>query len=237
MAAVWTNISDAVFQHAKSRPRDVAVIEGPTSLTFGRFAELVAKATVFLKQQKIKSGDRVGIRMTNSADHLILSLALLRIGAVKFELSPNHPPKDLDEITRKFSLATLLVEPPMKIYRNARTIIIDTAWRASIESLNGDIRHADKSGEPWYADLSGRASGSRAVAVRHAQTIARYHELVAGYGATGIISAKEPATFLMFGGMYFTGLHAMLLAQMMSGATIVMLPEFLRFYDIVRNFR
>ena len=77
MSAAWTNITDAIFDHAKAKPAAVAVVEGPTALTFRAFADLIARATAWLAQQKVKSGDRVGIRMTNSADHLILSLALL----------------------------------------------------------------------------------------------------------------------------------------------------------------
>jgi acyl-CoA synthetase (AMP-forming)/AMP-acid ligase II len=237
MPAAWSNITDAIFEHARARPAAVALVEGPTALTFGAFAELIGKATVWLTQQKVKSGDRVGVRMTNSADHLILSMALLRLGAVKFELSANHTPKQLEAITRKFALGTLFVEPPMKVYRGARTVIVDTVWRKTVEACEGDVRHDDARGNPWYVNLTSGSTGeSKGVVVSHAQMISRYREYVAGYANTGIISDRDPATVLMIGSLAFAGFHAFLMYQVMSGAKVVMLPEFARFYDIVRNF-
>lgn len=237
MAAAWTNITDAIFDHAKARPTAVAVVEGPTALTFRAFADLISKTTAWLAQQKIKSGDRVGVRMTNSADHLILSLALLRMGAAKFELSPNHTPKQIEAITRKFSLTTLFVEPPMKTYRGARAIIVDITWRAAVEACDGDVRHDDKTGSPWFAVLTSGSTGvSKAVVTHHSQVLKRYNELLAGYGNTGIISSKDPGTALMLGSLSFAGFHGFVLYQLIAGAKIVVLPEFARFYDIVRNF-
>jgi acyl-CoA synthetase (AMP-forming)/AMP-acid ligase II len=237
MAAAWTNITDAIFEHAKRRPADIAVVEGPTALTYGEFAALIGKTTAYLKQQKIKSGDRVGVRMTNSADHLLLSLALLRLGAVKFELSPNQSPRQLEAITRKFSLTTLFVEPPMKVYKGARTIVADLNWRAAVEACDGDVRHDDSKGDPAFAVLtSGSTGDSKAALVHHSTVIGRYRVLLAAYGDTGIISDREPATVLMIGSLSFAGFHGFLLYQLLSGAKIVMLPEFARFYDIVRNF-
>ncbi|MEN3973689.1 class I adenylate-forming enzyme family protein [Emcibacter sp. SYSU 3D8] len=237
MASAWTNITDAIFDHARAKPTAVALVEGPTALTFLAFADLIARTSVWLTQQKIKSGDHVGVRMTNSADHLILSLALLRIGAVKFELSPNHTPKQLEAITRKFSFSTLFVEPPMKTYRGARAIPIDINWRAEIQQCDGDVRHDDTSGDPWFANLTSGSTGeSKGVVIHHSQMIARYREYLAGYGNTGILSEKDPPTVLMVGSMSFAGFHAFLLYQILSGAKVVVLPEFSRFYDIVRNF-
>ncbi len=237
MSAAWTNITDAIFDHAKAKPAAVAVVEGPTALTFRAFADLIAWATAWLAQQKVKSGDRVGIRMTNSADHLILSLALLRMGAVKFELSANYTPKQLEAITRKFSLTVLFVEPPMKTYRGARAIVVDIDWRATIEACEGDVRHDDSKGSPWFAVLTSGSTGvSKAVVTHHSQVITRYHELLAGYGNTGIISSKDPGTAIMLGSLAFAGFHGFILYQLLAGAKIVVLPEFARFYDIVRNF-
>ncbi|MGE0668130.1 MAG: class I adenylate-forming enzyme family protein [Sphingomonadales bacterium] len=237
MPAAWTNITDAIFEHARKKPTAVALVEGPTALTWSAFAELVGKAAVWLGQQKVKSGDHVGVRMTNSADHVILSMALLRIGAVKFELLPSHTPKQIEAITRKFSLTTLFVEPPMRVYRGARSIPIDIGWRRLVEACSGDARHDDARGSPWFGVLTSGSTGeSKAAVTHHHQTIARFNEMTAGYGSTGIISTKDPGTMLLVGSIGFAGFHAFLLYQVMAGAKVVVLPEFGRFYDIVRNF-
>ena len=235
MPAAWTNITDPIFEHAVRKPKAVAIVEGSTQLTFGEFAALIAKATVYLKQIGIKSGQRVGVRMTNSADHLILSLALLRIGAAKFELSPASQPAELEAVTRKFNLGTLFLEPPMKLYRGARSVAMDLSWRAGIEALEGDVRHDDAAGEPYFVDLtSGGTEAGKGIVIHHRQIIDRFRHYDAGLSATGIVSAAHPPTFLMMGNLAQAGFHAFMLYQVMSGARTAVVPEFARFYDIVR---
>ncbi|MEN3950467.1 class I adenylate-forming enzyme family protein [Iodidimonas sp. SYSU 1G8] len=234
MTAAWTNVTDAVFHHAATRPDAVALVEGPTWLTFSEFASLIAKATVYLRQQGIKAGDRVGVRMTNSADHIILSLALLRLGAAKFELSPNAEAGELEAITRKFSLATLFIEPPMKLYRGARCLPVDLSWRPSLLALEGDARHDDGI-EPFYVALTSGSSGTpKAIPVSHRQIIGRFVDLASGHAQTGMISLERPGNFMLIGSLAFSDFHNFMLTQLMAGACIVVLPEFGRFYDIVR---
>lgn len=234
MMAAWTNITDAVFHHAGTRPDAIALVEGPTWLTFSELAALIAKATVYLRQQGIKAGARVGVRMTNSADHIILSLALLRLGATKFELSPNAEAGELEAITRKFSLHTLFIEPPMKLYRGARCLPIDLSWRPSLLALDGDARH-DDAVDPFYVALTSGSTGvPKAIPVSHRQIIGRFGDLASAYAHTGMISLERPGNFMLTGSMAFTGCHNFMLTQLMAGACIVVLPEFGRFYDIVR---
>jgi acyl-CoA synthetase (AMP-forming)/AMP-acid ligase II len=236
MTAAWTNITDPIFEHAARKPRAVAVMEGPTQLTFAEFASLIGKCTVYLKQLGIKSGHKVGVRITNSTDHLILSLALLRIGAVKFELSPASAPTELEAITRKFNLETLFLEPPMKLYRGARSVVVDLSWRAGIEALEGDVRHDDKTGEPYFINLTSGSTGpNKGIIVHHRQMIDRFLQYDAALTGTGLISSANPGTFLMMGNLSFAGFHAFMLYQVMSGAPTAVVPEFARFYDIVRH--
>lgn len=233
----WTNVTDPIFHRAARKPKAVAVVEGPAQLTFREFTDLISKCTVYLKQLGIKSGDRVGVRMTSSTDHLILSLALLRIGAAKFELSPMSTPQELEAITRKFGITTLFLEPPMKLYRGARGIAVDLSWRAGLEGLVGDVRHDDAAGEPYYVNLSpGRGGPGKGIVVHHRQTLERLAHYEAALEGTGILSSADPGTYLMFGNMSSAGLHAFMLYQVMSGARTVVLPDFAKFYDIVRHF-
>ncbi|MBI1180643.1 MAG: AMP-binding protein [Alphaproteobacteria bacterium] len=236
MTAAWSNITDAIFEHAAARPDAAAVIEGPHTITFRRFAELIGKCAVHLSQLGVKSGDRVGVRMTNSADHLILSLALLRLGAVKFELGAHTSQADLEAVTRKFSLGTLFLEPPMKLYRGARCVPVDLSWREAVDACEGDQRHDDGTGEPWFCNLTSGSTGTpRAVPVTHQQVVERFRSLGESYADTGIFSGETPATYLQFGSLGFAGFHAFMLYQVMAGATAVPVPDFATFYDIVRH--
>ncbi len=86
MAVPSDNLSDPVFHYAAERPDARALIDGPSVLTYRQLADLVGRASVYLTARGIGVGDRVGVSLTNSIDHVILVLALLRVGATLAEL-------------------------------------------------------------------------------------------------------------------------------------------------------
>jgi acyl-CoA synthetase (AMP-forming)/AMP-acid ligase II len=236
MPVTASNVTDPIFERARKQPDAVAVIEGPHTISAARFAALIAKCTAHLQQVGIRPGDRVGVRMTNSADHLILSMALLRMGAVKFELSAMADPSALETVTRKFGLGTLFLEPPMKLYKGARCIPVDIGWRTLVEACDGDVRCDGTEEEPCFVNLAYDEAGmARAIPVSHGQVIGQLAALEDAYGHTGLFSKKDPGTYLQFGSLAQPDVHTFTLFQLMRGAATAMVPDFAKFYDIVRH--
>ena len=81
----FPNLTDAIFEHAAKRPKMVALEDMTGRLTYRQFADHIGRASVWLRSLGIEPGQPVGVRLANSADHLILSLALMRVGAAKIE--------------------------------------------------------------------------------------------------------------------------------------------------------
>src|SRR5207248_6397402 len=92
MEMAWENLSDPIFEHAKSQPRSPAVFEGFTRLSYVQLAGLVGKASVHLHGLGIKPGEFVGVVAPSTIDHLILAFGLIRIGAVPVDIPMRRPP-------------------------------------------------------------------------------------------------------------------------------------------------
>src|SRR5579864_2570495 len=110
MQADWTNISDPIFFWAREQPDRVAFYEGRGQLTYGELAPLVGKAAVHLHGLGIRAGDRVALRLTNSIDHFILLLGLLRLGATTLEIPYQATAPTAEELAL-VSVRTIFLEP------------------------------------------------------------------------------------------------------------------------------
>src|ERR1700691_2214786 len=107
----WQNITDPIFHWAAKRPDAPAFRQGPETLTYGELAELVGKAAVYLDRIGIRGGERVAIKLTNSIDHFILTLGLLRLGATTMEIAYNTPKPPNPETLARFAVRTIFIGP------------------------------------------------------------------------------------------------------------------------------
>ncbi|MBV9859023.1 MAG: AMP-binding protein, partial [Alphaproteobacteria bacterium] len=112
----WTDISDAVFFHAERRPDAVAVIEGGERVVYGDLAGLVAAATHYVDDLGVTPREVVAVMMPGTIDHLVLTLALIRAGAVPLDLPMPQPGQramlPLDQIGIRRAFVAAGAAPP-----------------------------------------------------------------------------------------------------------------------------
>ena len=194
MIRIWQNLSDAIFHHAAERPGAPALIECDRPLSYADFASLVGKASVHLRDIGVGPGDRVGIALVNSADHLILFYAAMRAGAVPIEISAQTSEAERDALAAKFGISLLFEEPDARAAASRRTIWVDAGWRASIESRTGDFRHDDPGGDPFIVGLTSGSTGlpKGAIALhRHIQL--RYRDALAARAQSTAMASRAAA--------------------------------------------
>ena len=90
--AVMTNAGFRPFHQiilakALAQPEALCVIDDKGQLNYRQFAQRVGQWTSWLVRNNLGKGDRVGLLMTNSADHLALMLALSATGVVHLSLT------------------------------------------------------------------------------------------------------------------------------------------------------
>jgi non-ribosomal peptide synthetase component E (peptide arylation enzyme) len=74
------NVTAAIHMHARLRPRALAVITPRRSLNFAQLDAAIWRAAVHFKSQGLAAGQVVVVDIKDSVKHLIVALALARIG-------------------------------------------------------------------------------------------------------------------------------------------------------------
>ncbi|HWE75046.1 MAG TPA: class I adenylate-forming enzyme family protein [Stellaceae bacterium] len=230
----WENLSDPIFHYAASRGDAVALADGDETLTYAALAPLVAGASVYLRELGIAQGDRIGIALTSSADHVILLLAVLRVGATPIELSIEDTPETLAAIARKYNVR--------KIFTAARTpqppgvarIRVDPGWRGVIAARIGDHRVLASADALEIVSLTTGSTGVPSGVIwthrQHMQHIAL--RLVIYYGQPQ--AGFQPADLLLTGSMHHGWFFIGALMQLSCGGRLVLVPESITAADLVR---
>ena len=231
----WQNITDPIFQWATQRPQAPAIIQPPETLSYGELATLVGKAAVYLDGIGIRQGDRVAINLTNSIDHFILTLALLRLGATTIEMPYNTRTAPRSDALSRFEVRALFIEPVAAPVAGIRTIKIDAGWRGLIAQAEGDCRSGDD-GDRVFAIMltSGTTGEPKGSVIGHRELFRRanaYTELLA---SAGVFAGEAPAKFLLAASIGFGTFFQRTMAHFVLGGAIVILPEFLHVVDLVK---
>ena len=223
MAADWDNLSDVVFDHALRQPDAPALIAGDERVSYGELARLIAGATVYLRQLGVAEGQAVGVFMGGTIDHVVLSLALTRIGAIAFDLPPRLHPED--DAIRRWGLAPVFAAPDARLPRGARPDhIVGVGWRRTIAGLPGDCRSRRDPREVLCVSLSSGSTGLPiAVPSNQREWRARIDSAVQLFHP--IFTLRRPPVFLMLGGMSFSGFFLLMACQLRIGGPVVLLAD------------
>jgi long-chain acyl-CoA synthetase len=231
----WTNISDPIFHWAAERPDQPALHEGHLTLTYGELAPLVGKAAVYLGGLGIGAGDRVAISLTNSIDHFILTLGLLRLGATTMEV-PYHVNAPAAELLADFSIRTIFLEPAVTPPAGVTAIRLDGNWRSLVSRAHGDRRHPGNGEDTFTISLT---SGTTGVPKGSLSPQRRYFERMAAwaepFAESGVFSAERPANFLLTSSLGLSVFFRLAFGHLFFGGAVVILPEFRNVIDLVKS--
>jgi acyl-coenzyme A synthetase/AMP-(fatty) acid ligase len=231
----WQNVTDPIFHWAAKRPHAPAFIQLPETLSYGELASLVGKAAVHLDSIGIRGGDRVAINLTNSIDHFILTLALLRLGAITMEIpydvqKPPHP-----ELLAKFAIRRIFIEPVAAPVAGFPSIRVDVGWRSAIAQLHGDCRSRDNGDGIFTISLTsgttGQPKGSMTSHRQYFQRLLAYREL---FAESGVFSSERPANYLLTASIGFATFFRHMISHLFVGGSVTILPEYLQTIDLVK---
>jgi acyl-coenzyme A synthetase/AMP-(fatty) acid ligase len=174
MNLTWDNLSDAIFQYAEERPSALAVVEGSDRLTYRELAALIGKAAVQLHGDGVKEGEFVGVSLPMNIDHVIISLALLRIGAVPVDAPLQRPATP--DIFEQFKIKRAFTCPEGPLLAVKQAQMIDKKWRKNLPRRTGDYRYAGSLDETIHFGLTSGSTGApKGIITSQRQWIARFH--------------------------------------------------------------
>lgn len=229
----YENISDAVFHHAAQTPEAPAMVSGRLVISYRELAILVGQASVWLGAQGVKPGEHAGIAMSHSVEHIILSLALMRMGAVMIELPLDSEPKVLDALVRRFEIAVTFHDSGRVVSCARLTRVIPAAWREMLAGFAGDARFMGDAADLKLIVLSSGSTGiQKGIISRQRQRVLRG----AGYINNGPYWNTPCPGNLLLAASGETGMVAQFIVnQFLLGGTLVVIPQLSFFSDLIRE--
>src|SRR5690242_21144217 len=108
--------------HAQTRPVKPALRAGDRTIDFGSLDRRINGACLALQAAGVARDDVVGVALRDTADHLILMLALARIGATIAPMDCRWNQRETQSVAAHFRAKRVLVE--------RGTELADTSWLA-----------------------------------------------------------------------------------------------------------
>ncbi|MDR3522452.1 MAG: class I adenylate-forming enzyme family protein [Acidocella sp.] len=221
----WSNISDAVFHYAAINPDRVAVTDGRHTIRYQTLAQLVGQAAMYLKNLGLKQGVPVGVVLRNHVEHVVLSLAIFRIGAVLVELPVDISAAEFAARITRFNILASFVEPDGPSSPAPIGIRIGAGWLDDLGALSGDARADATADELRLIVVSSGSTGTpKGIITTQAQRMARsmtHQRLFADFW-----TVVDPGNLLLIEPPSLAFFAQFLTNQLLLGGTIVLLPKF-----------
>jgi long-chain acyl-CoA synthetase len=235
MDSRWQNLSDPIFTHAHTRPDAPALVDGPDALTYRALAEFVAKASVYLRDLGIGQGERIGIALGNSIDHVILLFALLRIGAVPVELPADDSGEAIATIAQRYGIRTIFTEPTKDLPAGITRHRVMADWRATIARKNGDARCTAEGDALELLNLTTGSTGTPSGVIwTHRKFLQRCEVRLGTYYPDGL-GGNLPRDMLLTASMRYAWFFLVTVMQIFAGGRLVILPSFAKPIEMVRT--
>lgn len=106
--------------HAKDRPEDIAYHYYGNSISWSTLNTYVDKLANFLKNKRIKKGDRVAIYMQNCPQYIISYFSVQKIGAIVVPLNPMYKQAELEYFLNEVSVKAIILTDDL--YRRVQSI-------------------------------------------------------------------------------------------------------------------
>jgi acyl-CoA synthetase (AMP-forming)/AMP-acid ligase II len=204
-------VEELLRLRAADMPRKTALVCGGERFTYAELDEAARRMGRLLRSSGVTPGDRVAIRLGNSADAVIAIFGALNAGAVFYLVNPQATPAYHSQLLRQSGAAAVVER--------------DASGRLFVARVTNTSRRLGcaASVDPELAALvytSGSTGGAKGVMLTHANLTFAAHSICSylRLSATDVILSVLPLSFTYGLGQVTTVFHA--------GATLVLEPSF-----------
>jgi acyl-CoA synthetase (AMP-forming)/AMP-acid ligase II len=207
-------VADMLRWHARYRPTKDAIVERGSSISYGSLDRIVDGVCHALTARGIGRGDLVGVSLADDARHVVVLLALGRIGAVLLPLDRRWNLGETSAVVERFAANAVLTDQsaaPVDWLRPAED------WFAGSDTPHSDAAVTDDS--PMVLSLSSGTTGlPKGPRLTHRQFTNRFmvYWIDIGLGSSDRFVTATP--------LYFGGGRAFVLAMIFAGGTACLFP-------------
>ena len=222
---------DAVFRiHARTAAEKAAILDRGERITYRRLDRLVDGCAHALASFGVTRGNLVGVGLRDTAEHVVVLIALARMGAVILPMDCRWPAAEKRSVAGQFGAGHVLLEAGDDAAGEPTWHGLASGWFAESDAPYFDPAVDDDA--PLVLSLSsgttGMPKGPRAT---HRQFESRFmpYWINLGMNASDVYVSATPLVF--GGGRGFT------LAMLFCGATVALVPAQARPTELVAHVR
>lgn len=171
-------ITDIIDSHANDQPEHPAIEDGDRVISYADLAGRLRVAAANLQGNGISAGDRVGVMLTDSAEHLIALHALLKAGAVIVTIDLALSAIEKDRIVSRLGLKTVIRSATTNTIANVSNLLVEEICHHTLAGGGRFIAPAIKDDHPAMIIQSSGTTGDAKYFVRthagHLESMRRY---------------------------------------------------------------
>jgi acyl-coenzyme A synthetase/AMP-(fatty) acid ligase len=214
------NFIEPILRQARLQPSTPALIEGERTMTYAELADLVLRAAGYLAELGIKQGDIVGLCLKDDCKHLVVLLAIARLGAIAIEFDWRSRPTERMRVVNEFMPKLVISAPGIDIGGSCPNIALDDDWNRTLAKA----QHAVDLQLDWHtpAALLG-SSGTTGIPKFTMATHLHLFLQTAAY--LEMLPATRRHRYLQTFPLYFSSGRKLCLAFLMRGDTVILYPS------------
>jgi len=126
------NVVGPILHYGRTRSDTAALVKGESVITYGEFADLVLRTASHLTAHGFQRGDRIGLCLRDTSDHLVALLAMAHMGAIAVPLDWRAPPPENARLITGLDLACVLKETTAREVKGYPSIPVDPEWHRAV---------------------------------------------------------------------------------------------------------
>jgi acyl-CoA synthetase (AMP-forming)/AMP-acid ligase II len=210
------NLAYIFSQHARSRPDHVAIIDGSCRLTYKEAVGRMLGAAAGLADLGVSAGDRVGLSLSDGADHLLAHYAVAWLGATIVPVDHRWTVIEKAAVTRAFGCRLTLTEPGDPEPAAFGGIALDPVWAG--RAASAPPVHLDEDLPVVLSLSSGTTGRPTGALVSHRELYERFVSQWVG------MSFHGGDRYLLATPLYFGGGRSFAMSFLAAGATVILKP-------------
>jgi acyl-coenzyme A synthetase/AMP-(fatty) acid ligase len=214
------NVLEPIARRAVTRPDSVALCDGARQITYRELAGLTARTAAHLGAIGAAPGERVGLCLKDTIDHVVALLAIARLGAVAVPLDWRARSAENLRLIDAAGLAHLLVEPDTVPPPARHIVALDAAWHRAVARAEPKAAVPSEWCKPFLIAASSGSTGAPKLTV---MTHLQYH-----FAVTGMLELMGLAghhRYLSTLPLYYSGGRNSCLAHLLRGDRVILYPS------------
>jgi acyl-coenzyme A synthetase/AMP-(fatty) acid ligase len=214
------NVVGPILHFGRTRHSAPALVEGPRIITYGELAGLVRCTSCHLATGGLRPGDRIGLCLKDTSDHVVALLAIAHMRGVAVPLDCRARPTENARFIDALGITCVLADPDAAPMGNATVLRLDEEWRGAVARADGSGESRGEWHDPFVISAT---SGSTGLPKFTLMTHQQYYFAIAGMLELMGLAGRH--RFLCTMPLYYSGGRNSCLAHLLRGDCVILYPS------------